>query len=440
MDEYDVVIIGAGIAGLYTAYKITTSAPDTRLLVLERTNKRHIGGRAGTVSFQGTSVVTGAGIGRKHKDKLLLKLMSELGLPIKEFTTEHHFPPHIASECDNLKSTFMMLRREYKAQSDIQGERIRLQSITFKEFAKTIMGDQRYKQFITCVGYSDYENEDVYDTLYNYGFEDNYQPWVGFSVPWKTLIDTLVDRIGAKHISPNSNVQSISIDDDHQGSRILFERNNRIVMVKTRKLIIATDIESAMELIPGANNKHSLYKQIKGQPFLRLYGKFTKGSIPVLKKYASGLMVVPGPLQKIIPMNPDKGVYMIAYNDNQRTLALLKYLTPGLPRNQQSMISDGLPSTYLDNTVENRDKLCRLLEKSLGIPKDECILEMTDMLDFYWPNGTHYYKPLDERFTTRHEFIKRAQHPHPNVVVVGEMVALHQGWVEGALESVERVI
>jgi hypothetical protein len=423
MDEYDVVIIGAGIAGLYAAYKIRTAIgsasvpdPDTRILVLERTNKRQLGGRAGTISFQGTNVVTGAGIGRKHKDKLLLKLMTDLGLPINEFTTEHHFPPNIASTCD-VKKTFLMLRREYKAQSEIQ------RGATFKEFAKPILGDGPYKQFVTCVGYSDYENEDVYDTLYNYGFDDNYQPWVGFSVPWKTLVDALVARIGIQHISPNSNVQSVYMDDDNQNQKsrihVLFEKNNRLVDIHTRKLVIATDIDSALELIPGAKSKHSLYKHIKGQPFLRLYGKFTRGSIPVLKKYISGLTVVPGPLQKIIPMNPDKGVYMISYSDNQRTLALLK---------------------YLENTVENRDKMCRLLEKSLGIPKEECILEMTDMMECYWRVGTHYYQPLGAPFTTRQEFIKQVQHPHPNMVVVGEMVALNQGWVEGALDSVERVI
>ena len=46
-----------------------------------------------------------------------------------------------------------------------------------------------------------------------------------------------------------------------------------------------------------------------------------------------------------------------------------------------------------------------------------------------------HYNPL-KQWKTRQHFIDAAQHPMKDVVVVGEMVALNQGWVEGALESV----
>jgi hypothetical protein len=41
---------------------------------------------------------------------------------------------------------------------------------------------------------------------------------------------------------------------------------------------------------------------------------------------------------------------------------------------------------------------------------------------------------------TRSEFIYKAQHPLPNVLVVGEVVAENQGWTEGALDSVVKVV
>jgi len=413
--DYDITIIGGGIAGLYAAYKILKMSPKTRFLLLERSNRRDLGGRASNVMFHGASVVTGAGIGRKNKDKFLLKLMRELDLPINEFTTGHHFSNTIKPPCD-VKTTFMKLRKEYKTQSDKNGENIH---VSFKDFAKNVLGNTLYNQFITCVGYSDYENEDVYDTLFHYGFDDNYQEWVGFSVPWKKLVDSLVLKIGIENLSLNSNVKSIN-SVDNNGFSIVFEKTGRVSKITTQKVVLATDVNSAMQLIPGAkSDKNSIYRQIKGQPFLRLYGKFTKESIPIMKKYSPNLMVVPGPIQKIIPMEPDKGVYMISYSDNQRTLALRK---------------------YLENNSTNREHLCRLLEKSLGIPKDEGSLEMTDIMDFYWPIGTHYYEPLQEPFKTRSEFIRKAQNPFKNMVVVGEMICLNQGWVEGALDSVENVI
>jgi hypothetical protein len=178
------------------------------------------------------------------------------------------------------------------------------------------------------------------------------------------------------------------------------------------KVIVATEIDSIKKLL------HSkIYKGIKGQPFLRLYGKFSKSSIPIIKQYVKGYTIVPPPLQKIIPMDPDNGVYMIAYNDNAASKCLKK---------------------WLKNTVENRTKFCTILKKALGIPSETKIC-LSSILDFYWDIGTHFYTPLDIT-QKRSTFIETAQHPTNGILVVGEAVALHQGWVEGALESVEAVI
>jgi hypothetical protein len=42
---------------------------DTSFLILEKHKKEWIGGRASNEMFYGTEVVTGAGVGRKEKDK-----------------------------------------------------------------------------------------------------------------------------------------------------------------------------------------------------------------------------------------------------------------------------------------------------------------------------------------------------------------------------------
>ena len=142
-----------------------------------------------------------------------------------------------------------------------------------------------------------------------------------------------------------------------------------------------------------------------------------------MKKVVPNYTIVPGPLQKIIPMNAAKGVYMIAYSDNANAVVLKK---------------------YLENTAENRDLYCDLLEQSLGIPKGT--LQLTAIKDYYWPIGTHYYEPLrptnqsSSRITTRDAFVKAAQHPEKGLLVVGEVVSRYQGWTEGALESVKAVL
>ena len=136
-----------------------------------------------------------------------------------------------------------------------------------------------------------------------------------------------------------------------------------------------------------------------------------------MKQYVKGYTIVEGPLQKIIPMDPSKGVYMIAYSDNASAISL---------------------KDHLENTPENRSYFEDLLEQSLGIEEES--LKINALLDFYWAEGTHYYEPLKGPYKNRTEFINAAQHPDKNILVVGEVISKHQGWVEGALESVDTVL
>jgi len=409
MEKYiqtDIIIIGGGIAGLYSANKIKKLSPNKKIILLEKENV--LGGRASNEMFHGTSVVTGAGIGRKRKDKLLLKLMRELEIPIYEFETGHHFATTFDNTCD-VKKVFLKLKKEFH-------NNIENRNKTFKEYATSIIGCDLYNTFIKCAGYTDYENEDAYETLYNYGFDDNYEQWTGFSVPWKKLMEILSLNIGIENIHLNNIVTKINPKSNTE-IFIHSKSGNKNDIYLCEKVIMATTIESVLKLIPNASSKNSIYNQIHGQPFIRLYGKFSKSSIPIMKKYVPNLTVVPGPLQKIIPMNPDEGIYMIAYNDNKASLYMKK---------------------FLQNNHENRSMLCTILELSLGIKPDS--LKLTSMKDYYWDIGTHYFEPLREPFKNRMEFLQKAQNPYENMIVVGELLSTNQGWVEGSLESVENVL
>jgi hypothetical protein len=226
------------------------------------------------------------------------------------------------------------------------------------------------------------------------------------------MVLKLVQKIGPDHLKFSQNVVKIS-KKDACTFELITEKDSKFY---GKKVIIATTITSMQKLIPGASLPGSPYQQIHGQVFLRLYGKFNKESTEIMKKVISNYTIVPGPLQKIIPVNEDKGVYMISYSDNENAESLKK---------------------YLENTPENREFLCRLIEKTLGLPSHS--LYLIAIKDFYWPIGTHYYEPL-KNFKTRDDFVYHVQHPMKNMLVVGEAVSQYQGWTEGALESVETAL
>jgi 2-polyprenyl-6-methoxyphenol hydroxylase-like FAD-dependent oxidoreductase len=401
MKNVDIIIIGSGMSGLYSAYKIKQFSPETSFLILEKYKKQWIGGRASNDTFYGTEIVTGAGIGRKPKDKLLYKLLHEFQFETHEYVVNPQKSALIADM--DISVAVQTLRREYKNYKDKQ--------ITFKQYATRILGKDAYQDFIESAGYTDYENEDVFETLYYYGIEDNACCWKAFTVPWKKLVLKLYEYIGEENFRFSNKATRITKINDNPCKFLVDTAKGTQYMCN--KVIVATTIDGIRSLLPN-----DIYNDIEGQPFLRLYAKFNKKSIPILKEYVKGFTFLPGPLQRIIPMDPNNGVYMIAYNDNKNTLAL---------------------KNNLENTEDNRNLYQLLLERSLGIPENS--LHIIALKDFYWPIGTHYYKPLNKTlYRDREEFIHKAQNPEPGIVVVGEVVSRNQGWTEGALESVKAVI
>jgi hypothetical protein len=406
----DIIIIGSGISGLYSAYLISKYFPKLSFIVLEKYKKKWIGGRMGVEDFYGSCIVKGAGIGRKKKDKLLLHLLKELNIKYHEFQIIQQYsknnPPL------NIANTLSFLKEKYTFQK---------KPITFRQFAIHHLGYETYHQFVSTIGYSDYEEEDAYDTLYNYGMEDNYKNFTGFSLNWSELILSLANKIGMNNIHFSCNVTSIQKIKESQCEFIVNINNDKLNNEKNyicNKIIIATNINTIQKLlIPYNKNLNLLYNQIHGQPFLRVYGKFSTSSIPIMKEYANKFTIVTPPLQKIIPIDINKGIYMISYSDNNSAILLNK---------------------YKENTEKNRDFFCFLIEKSLGIPLHS--LKLITMRDYYWPIGTHYYEPLHGPFKDRSDFIDKAQHPDNGIIVVGEALSKNQGWSEGALDSVRKVL
>jgi len=394
---YDIIIIGAGICGLYCAYKLLLKNPNLKILILEKNSKKNIGGRVGNYLFEGVNVVKGAGIGRKKKDTLLYKLLTELDINTNEFQSTHQYSNNLLNKCD-VKNIFDLLKIEYKKNSVKSNK-------TFKQFAIKILGKTRYNNFVTCSGYSDYENADIYDTLYNYEFDDNYTNYTGFSVNWKLLVKTLIDKININKIKTNITVTKIIKNNDNLFSII----SNKKIIYKTNKIIIATTVKTVKKILP----KYKIYTNIGTNSFLRVYAKFSKKSIPVMEKYVYKYTIVNSKLQKIIPINSKKGIYMIGYCDNKN-------------------------ADYLIKKIKNKHYFENLIKKSLNI-KNKINIKILKLKGFYWKNGTHYYLPLNHKYKNREEFINKAQFPCNNIYVVGEMVAKNQGWTNSALLSCENV-
>lgn len=414
-NNVDVIIIGSGIAGLYAAYQIKRLAPaNTTFLILEKNPKKWMGGRAGNEIFFSTDVVVGAGVGRKRKDHALIKLLKDTKTHYSEFESTRNYAMFQPVDITHIMRTLKAEYKKHPAQH---------QRKTFRQFFIDVLGSDSYKEFVVTTGYTDFENADIYETLYHYGMDDNVSGWTALHVPWGDLVERLYHEIGQTHFRFSTEVAKI--EQQHPSAEYRFEITTTTpTNTKTYyadKVIVATTIKGVRKIVPGASATTSLYRQIHGQPFLIVYAKFDRASTEIMKKHVQAFTVVAGPLQKLIPMDPDKGVYMIAYTDNQHATRLKA-------------------KGALENTPAVREMYSKWIQTALGIPNKEPPLNIMAIRDYYWNDGTHYYAPLSAEFKTRGEFIRKAQNPMKGMIVVGEMVSRHQGWVEGALESVDAVI
>jgi len=381
----DIIIIGGGLSGLY-ASKLTGG------FILEK--EKTLGGRVSHDNWYGEQVSMGAGIFRTS-DRILPSLLNDFEIP---YSYKYNPIYSTMNRCDVVK-TFQWLRTMWK-----KNQQHIPPSTTFKKVAESFLGRTSYETFLHSTIYNDYENESAESILNDpshfsdyeegkYGYTDLHQLIVGLSsiVPHQTETEVI-------HILKDK--KSCEIHALYKGKKVIYQ---------CKRIIMATTISTARLLF-----SHPLLKLINSSPTLRIYGAFRKQDIPLLQKVIKGHTFVSFPIHQIIPIYPERGIYMIAYCDEQYA-------------NELSTVSD---------TVEHRSILSRLLEESFKIPPHS--FELESIHPGYWDEAVHYINP-SVPITTRKKMLHTIQHLYPRVRFVGEIVSEDNGWMEAALESVEKI-
>lgn len=368
MANCSLLVIGGGICGLYQAYKHISKNQENTVVLVERDD--NFGGRAVQSTFCGVTIPTGAGVGRLKKDRKLFKLVHDLGLPSATWKARVNIDETIESPID-AKKTLGVLSNALTMDN---------KNVNFKEFAVRTLGATDYKRFTDTIGYTDFEGLDAYDALHHYGFDDTYEHGQSyFSVPWNQLTHALLTYLHASKRCLVYNGTTIS-----RSSKGTVELSNGVSVIYMDYVVaippsmVTKGMQALMQPIE--------YKGIKSQPFLYIYAKITD---PEFRKRFGVMTVVPRPIQKIIPMDLDKGIYMIAYCDNESAV-------------------------ILDKRVTSKVALEQVILETLG-----CQVVVHKYVKFFRSIGTHY--------RTSHLLYKASKR------FKGEAFALNQGWTNGGL-------
>ncbi len=409
-------IVGGGIAGLLTAYRILQRYSHWHVTVWE--SARVVGGRTRTARFAGLTVSAGAGVGRSGKDVRLAALLQELDLPVHVRGSTTRAPPR------------QVARLAALVQAKEPGP-----DVTFRTFARQVLGDAEFRAFLTTMGHTDMLEAQAQETMRHYGLEDNVLSWTPFSVPWNDLCERLRARILA---FPNGRVRTGQrVDKVHwpsswrrpQAARPSGSTYARLTLssgthVRASRVVLAVPIDELTALVPAWYRP--AIRSVRAQPFIRVYVRVAREHAPLVAASIGYFRVVsPSPLMKMSTVDAAKGVFMAAFADGPAAVHLAQHLVLGPDTRDAAKL-------YLATLIT--DALG--LQKGKGGERGRGVVRLTSFTAFWFPVGTHYYAP-DQG--SRDE-VRRALLHHDRLFVVGEAVSHNQGWTEGALETVDAAV
>jgi hypothetical protein len=393
------VIVGAGIAGLYAAYKL--SAHTTDIKIIEKSDR--YGGRIYTYK---NKYDVGAGrLGKKQK--LVMKLIKDFNLehliididPNKNYfvdekmLTEEGLLKHYNSDYKSLKDLWLYVIN-YKSTLD-------LRQFNFHNYLGSFLKTKEIKVLERSLGYiNEMYKLNAYNALYSlkkdFDVEDN--AFFMLDGGLHILSKSIYDYLKTKNINVEFNTALQDIKDDY----ILTDKNQHI---KYKTLYLAV-CKKAYVTVPYFKPYYHLFDSVSVGNLLRIYAKYDL----TLNKWLQNIKktVTDNKLQFIIPIRGD--LIQISYSDD--------YIA-----NFWNALS----------VKETKKQLTRLVKEMYP---NENVTEPLWITKHYWCCGSHFWKPN----VNSKDVQKQINDINDNIKIVGEIYSSRQAWIEGALESVEKTM
>lgn len=412
MFNFDIVIVGAGLAGLYCGIELAKKGKS--VCILEK--YKYLGGRVVTYHEGQYSWEIGAGrISDSHT--LVHSLLSRYGLKTYPLSEKQTFVEHNGEQRENKFST--MIQPILKEISELPKKV--LENHTLEEIMKSIYGEARADELLAEFPYRaelSVLRADLGITAFTEGEMSTYK---GYSVVvggLSSLIDAMANEFKKKGGVIKLNYEMVGLSQPDPHSKVVIEcrvEKSAADVVYANKLILALH-SSALKSCPDTRHFPAL-KHIVMCPLLRTYGVFPTHSGSA---WFAGLdrCITAGPVRYFIPIDEKKGVAMVSYTDADDANYLIKLLK----RHGEEALGEFI------------------LKELRAMFPDRVIPKYTFFKAHPWYSGCSYWTPGDyepERLS------QESMHPDkylPSVYVCGESFSMKQAWMEGALEHASDMI
>ena len=443
---YDYLIVGAGIAGLYTAYRLNQKYPKAKICILEAS--KNIGGRLHTIHYDNLQF-EGGGARFNTEQHRIMSLVKELKLakipitntikyrPINPkydksletvFPTIDGFITYMKKYINDTKhNTNTKINTNTKTDHNITDET--LINTTILDFASKYLSKEypTIKQYLIDI-YPYYSELGVLNALeginlFSNEFSDKMQYYVlqdGLQqIPIK-LYNILKSSLNVKIYTemPLDTITKEMVCSSH-----IFKITSGNKTFKTKHLILTIPKPRLLQIkYLTKHNTHNTHNtqllkninSIQTEPLYRIYARYPpnpktgKVWFDGFEKISTNL-----PIKYIIPISSEKGLIMISYTDSK----FAKYWL----------------NKVIDDTFEmTLNKQLKQLFPEAEIPKAKWYKHC------YWEMGAGYWKPHSDRKTIIPQMIQPIE--EENLYICGENYSSHQAWCEGSLETSELVL
>jgi protoporphyrinogen oxidase len=458
--DWDYIICGAGISGLYVAYKLINQNSDLKILILY---DGILGGKIATQTLavpidnpiDSFCIEAGAAQFSRH-DKLLNALITDLNLNqlvvpyqktsiyasrISKIPTYVHFRE--GKDTDGYYGMLPIIQ-DFDIAAEFRSifRMVKQLKISTEEQLQTTLFDLLKYQIYPyiCKGYrctykdlSQHMKNEVRMKLIKVTRDDSVfticNAWIALHIlrqhadltiepdrgGMSQIITELVNFLAIKHVTIRKlHVTYIDIHDKHVKARAVQSRSFQIPHEFTgrKKIIIAMPAENLRQI--AVKNKlfnhkgsptHLIFNQITSVALVRIYAKinFHTSKLPI----PLNTILVNNPINRLIPLDYDNQIYMI-------------YADGAVARGWGKILHD-----------QGEDNIMIVLEQHLTEIGYKCNIAWS--VTHYWPNGVYYWKPRTDPLTISEAVIR-------DLNIVGGSFAVDQTSIEGALASCEEWI
>lgn len=488
LEDLDVAVVGGGVSGLYTAWRLAIDGGQTgpSVALLEASDR--LGGRLWSVGMNGETAIPAelGGMFFSDAQALVYSLITDvLDLPIQEITPTPDFaylrtkrfrisdfskpdvPPYQLADDERGQTyhelLFLALRRIVPDLDDfwpldtsgspdelvdhlrtIKFEGRYLHQWGFWNLLSKVLSNEAYLCLRDLVGsFAMFSNWNGYDAVLSLLW-DLTGAWYKLPNGYQKLPDRLAEQLRHENIPIHLNSKVLRIDADNESNKVLLtlHSNETTRQIKANSVVLAlpkraiTQIEGEYGGLRAGPIRDAL-TAVEGVPACKIFLTFDE---PWWRRVPDG----PGKIAKDrfavshtdLPMrqcyylgvdsNTGQGLMLASYSD-----------ATAVPFWSSMMTESGRPSGLVCDVP---DTALREVGRQLSEMHDVEVPTPTDGIFVNWSSdpfggGWHAWMPGWRSYEVMAEL--RRPLPGKGIHVCGEVSCAYQGWVEGALTSAE---